>query len=140
MSSETIAYLAGIIDGEGYIDLRFVNGTLMARLEVSNTNEDLIDWLVEHFGGSSYSYAGRSPRHKVAYRWVLQGKAVRDLLIAVLPYLVVKVEQAEIVIEFWEVKAQHGIARFCRATPAYLRDASPLVEAIRILNRFWLLK
>lgn len=106
-TSEQLAYLAGIIDGEGSIsvELQRANGKgrrldyYTLRMCVFNTNLDLIKWIVETFGGAYYhntKYEGR----KQCYTWKIFGDKLLDIVSACHPYFIVKKKHADIVMEF----------------------------------------
>ena len=113
-------YLAGLIDGEGHISItrsdkpeyRTQRGTMKLYpcpvryglvVAVSNTDIRLVKWLKETFGGS---YNGgrpfkKHPNWKPKYQWNVCGNKDKELfLLALLPYLVLKREQAIIALEF----------------------------------------
>ena len=94
-----IAYLAGIVDGEGYIGLTKNKGTYGPRLLVGMTDKIVIDLLLETFGGHVYESKVRSGR--VLYRWHVVNKLDLDRILShLLPYLRAKRAQAELVLEF----------------------------------------
>lgn len=99
-------YLAGIIDGEGCITIGRgfrPNGTINynAILMVTNTDLKVIKWLHEQFGGSYYKSKPNNFVSKESYRWRMLKKAEIELmLLAIIPYLIIKKEQAKILLEF----------------------------------------
>lgn len=100
------AYLAGIIDGEGYIAVyrhyQNKSGTFGYRLRVgvTNTDKDLILWLHGKFAGQfcdgRIGGEGYKPRYDVVW---YSSHACKVLKLA-LPYLKSKKLKAEIAIEF----------------------------------------
>jgi len=98
-------YLAGILDGEGCLSITAGQKATCinynSTLQVQNTSKQLIDWLQTKFGGSVYLSKKETEKTKEAYMWrVLKKKEIEVLLLATLPYLVVKREQAKILLEF----------------------------------------
>lgn len=98
-------YLAGILDGEGCITVGAGQKNTCVNynsiLVVQNTSKPLIDWLQQKFGGSVYLSKKSTAKTKEAYMWrVLKKKDIEILLLATLPYLVVKREQAKLLLEF----------------------------------------
>jgi hypothetical protein len=113
-----IAYLAGILDGEGTISIcdkrimkrkskgiRKTNKVYRARVNFStnvtvcNTDPVIIDWLVANFGGS-VSYSKRQKTNwKQKITWIMPTAQISIILEKVLPYLVLKKEQAKLMIE-----------------------------------------
>jgi hypothetical protein len=108
MKDRNWSYLAGLFDGEGCIsicerkDAKGDNAFIFC-IQITNTNTDLMKWLVSHFGGVYYSQDGKSRKAnwKPSYRWRVKGrKNEEEFLLGVLPYLVVKREQALLALEF----------------------------------------
>lgn len=106
-------YLAAMIDGEGFISVAkgkkpAPNGqgymTDAPRynviVSVTNTSEVLMKWLVENFGGSWSRDKSQNPKWKPRCSWRCTGNKNKEIvLLAVLPYLVIKREQAIIGLE-----------------------------------------
>jgi len=104
-----LAYLAGIIDGEG----AFIIGAYAKNpktgtphfhttIQLSSTDECLIDWLVENFGGKKSKYTPKqTPKNsrRPVSRWTIFSDRVKHLCEVMMPYLVIKKEQAETMIE-----------------------------------------
>lgn len=105
---EKLAYLAGIIDGEGNIDIakgpihnRMKSPSYSLRLAVGNTDEKLLLWLKDNFGGSIYKQLQR-PNRKPSWTWTLTNKKAFQLLLEIKDLSVIKQEQINIAIEFQE--------------------------------------
>lgn len=97
MNSERLAYMAGIVDGEGCITIHSTRGYFGLEIYVVNTYKPLLDWVESLFGGATYLHKVKtSPR----WDWQIRGKDAQDLLITLLPYLIVKRNQAELAIAF----------------------------------------
>jgi len=110
LSETDKAYLAGILDGEGCISFGSRAGKyLTVTLQVTNTNFELIKWLIGHLGaGNWYGYAPRVGNRRPCYLWSVAGKRATDIIRQVLPYLVLKRPQAELTI---------ALPRFKNASP-----------------------
>ena len=98
--------MAGLIDGEGCIEILKRKRPeckrkiyYCARLRISNSNKDLIEWLKNSFGGwiEKREIGGN---YKDAYVWVITYSKIEPLLIKILPYLKVKKKQGEILRKF----------------------------------------
>lgn len=107
MNEATMGYTAGIIDGEGCINIYYQSyapdrGYKRHRLQliVANTNYHLMAWFRDHWGGKVYKCKRCKPHHATPYQWRLWGKAAGKFLEQLLPYLVLKGRQAEIAIQF----------------------------------------
>lgn len=106
MDVSSCAYLAGIIDGEGWISLwkDKRGGRIRGELGVGNTSKELIDWIHANFGGSVYPkngndtcyYEGAEGRvlGKDRYKVIWRGEESSKLLPHLLPFLIVKYNKA----------------------------------------------
>ena len=99
----TLAYLAGLVDGEGSISIKYNKKTKVysATIAVGMTQKEGLDLLVETFGGKLREDL-TSNRKSTMYRWQLTSKPdVTRVLEALLPYLRVKKELAVKVLRFY---------------------------------------
>lgn len=103
------AYMAGIVDGEGGLTIGSYtkgptgNPWYGVYLVISSTNEVLIDWLSNIFGSHKMKYtrAQMAPNCKrQVYRWQCGGDRLYHICELILPYVVIKKRQVEIVMEF----------------------------------------
>ena len=112
LSDTQWAYLAGIMDGEGSFSIArggrkpsygHPNGYTNWQLKISigNTNESLHDYLLENVGGAKYmGHRSKTDKQKHGYNWQLHGKEnMKEFITGVLPYLVLKKEQALVALE-----------------------------------------
>jgi hypothetical protein len=79
------------------------NGTwhFILNIGMTSTDERLIKWIELHFGGKHYTDKRHQQNWKPALRWrVLGRKAQERLLLGILPYLVIKKEQAGLALDF----------------------------------------
>ena len=100
MGAEEAAYLAGLVDGEGYLSLRIhyrkrdnqlvVDPALQITLLRDERNSQLLDWIRQRFGGYICS-------HGRGVRWVVKGKALEKVLDSIDPYLKLKREEARVI-------------------------------------------
>lgn len=108
------AYVAGFVDGEGYISLKRGNSKeskyvfYTPVITVSSTVESIIYWLKESFGGWYYPSKPKNGKNwKDQYRWTLTGKNLRPFLQTIYPYLRIKKKQCELVLR--KIKLQETI-------------------------------
>lgn len=100
MSEAGAAWVAGIIDGEGYIkvqhDRRNPNWSPYLRVVVGMTDKTTIDMLHQMTGiGNVRQEVPDNPNHSPVWYWdVSTGKHVKDLLRKVFPYMVTKRKEA----------------------------------------------
>jgi hypothetical protein len=90
MISETLlAWMAGIIDGEGSICLTR-NGTkerLSPVIEVPNTQPELVTIFKEYFGGSIGNKKIYKPHHTPSLQWKLTNRGAIDTMKLLRPYM-----------------------------------------------------
>ena len=98
---DKLAYLAGIIDGEGTICIRPNKLSYSPSISVGSTSPSLISWLEINFGGtvSQKKLHGNRQDSQV---WVLHKRElVRNLLIEIYPHLIIKQLNAHLVYQFY---------------------------------------
>ena len=118
------AYVAGIWDGEGSFSIGrggrkpnhdhpkgYYNYQLL--ISLGNTNVILIDWLVGMLGGAKYlGYRPKTDKHKTGYLWRIHGKEQqRDFICGVLPYLLLKKEQALLALQTLDIEGKNPEVR-----------------------------
>jgi len=94
---EKLAYLAGLIDGEGTITLLPTypdRGIYATYLIVSNSDENLMNWLVKNFGGVIKELKSRKEGSKPVFNWILRTKKAAELIEKCYPYLI------EVILEY----------------------------------------
>jgi len=103
-----LAYVAGLIDGDGWINCKerkWGSKTVLSLgVAVNLTDKKAIEWLKETFkGGCVYSY--KPKRGKRNYQWQLHRWIdVYLFLKAIVPYLVIKKDRAKKIIKVIEEK------------------------------------
>lgn len=108
-----LAYTAGLLDGEGSIVIAVSKPTEKNKLRtkshwlqvsITNTNREIIDWLLSTFGGHISDGTKSISRNKQrpTWNWRITSRKARDFLMKILPYLKIKRMHAEIAIEFQE--------------------------------------
>jgi hypothetical protein len=123
------AYIAGIIDGEGWIGIHHVGsgggssrrpGQYRMCVEVGNTNEAIIQFLHRRLGGST-SFRSAKGAAKAHWKWASSSYVAMFVLDAVLPYLIIKKRQAVL----------------CRRFQRYTQSPSRIVteKALRVHKR-----
>ena len=136
MTEAEWGYLAGIIDGEGCISLDHRAHPILI---VGNTSEALILWLRDHVAQGSVQVRSShwNPKHKKQWAWRLAGQKIGPLLIALLPYLVIKKAQAELVIAVCgTIQPYHsGRGSMPRLTSEVQRLRESHILQLRALNK-----
>ena len=102
-----LAYLAGVIDGEGCIGIRktkrtgsFKSTRYSAVLTIGNTSRLLIEQLMAAFGAGCVTYRYPTKTKRACYLWTVSSLGARHVLCNVHPYLIVKRRQAAVLLEF----------------------------------------
>ena len=121
VTTHDLAYLAGIVDGEGCIYAEAKRSRSSIRLTVTNTSLALINWIVGRFGGNVHVCKKSRRRKRICYSWYVNGQRLAArILAAIIPYMVIKRKQAELALQ-WQ--------------PGMSAEASAaMVEAMSALN------
>lgn len=116
-TKETVyAYIAGIVDGEGYIGIKkglpssinkMRSPKYEARISIAMTDREAITLIERTFGiyCSTRLRSKRNALHKPCYQFDVTNQRVGTILRSVLPYLRIKREQALTVIAFCELRS-----------------------------------
>jgi hypothetical protein len=104
-----LAYVAGIIDGEGWIGFKAPKDKTKKRylavvVEVSMTNPTIPYMLSVQFGGSFTESGSRSENRKDQFRWILTGKGAIEFINQIYEFLLVKRKQANLAIAFMQLQ------------------------------------
>ena len=119
VDSLILAYLAGIIDGEGCIAIYGYHGNwIMSHgkrhrgfrldVKVGMGEPEAVQLLMKTFGGSIYVRKITPNGNKPSYSWTVSAKLAIACLRQLIPFLRVKKAQAEIALEFWDVREAMG--------------------------------
>jgi hypothetical protein len=116
MSTDTIAYIAGLFDGEGCVTCKKVKtkrkdrpkefyNQWYIRCEIAMTDKHIIQWLHETLGfgwSKEKKYHNRPTHHKRQWRWSC---GYRDALLfakIIWPYVQVKIHDIEKIIDHYD--------------------------------------
>lgn len=100
----TLGYLAGLVDSEGCIGIsttrskQSLSDSYKINVSITNTDENLIDWLYNTIGGSIVTLALKN-NCKQTWRWNLYGNNAYLFLNYLIDFLIIKRKQAKIAIE-----------------------------------------
>lgn len=114
MKRTDLAYVAGIVDGEGCIDIhhRIRPGhnyaELVMRVSVTSTDLWLCHMLKMGFGGKVSERSGLPSTRKRTFDWKIERNSAADFLKLILPYMHLKGPQAELAIQFQSQRGQHA--------------------------------
>jgi hypothetical protein len=132
---EMFAYTAGLFDGEGCINITKVNPKegranvnpcYSLSVSLASTNQSVVEWLKEMFGGSitdrsQHKYYRKNPGWMPAWNWAAGSNLAQTFLTFILPYLKIKQFQAELALKFQDYKHEH---------PIYTRDYQYIQEVL----------
>lgn len=129
------AYLAGIIDGEGCVFIQINEGVLRKNYSlqciVASTNFELLYWILETTGVGSIHKRHSRPGNLQGWNYVSTTLNAKSILESVLPYLIVKKEQAILGIELQKLCTSAGL----RATSEQMERKAYLAQRIKDLKR-----
>ena len=100
-------YLAGMIDADGSIGTTRtgMNRNIVGRVIIANTNHDFLQSIKEEFGGSlSLRKQGSKPNWKPFGSISWTNRRAEIVLENILPFLIIKQEQAKLVLELIKMK------------------------------------
>jgi hypothetical protein len=138
------AWLAAIVDGEGTIMLSRRKHNLARRgfyyipaLEISNSNKALLIKIWEIIGeGGVYPErrSERNPRWKK--KWLYNGSAgvMRAILPQILPYLIIKKDQAKTMLEYLQHAIDNPIVGRKEIPPGYYPRIDALYLMLKKMN------
>lgn len=144
--NEVYSYLAGIIDGEGSIDVSVAipvkqrkSHSYRIRLKCSMCKDGAIKLLKKEFGGKIFLRTRKNPRHNPLFEWSIRSDLALNALNKILPYLRIKNRQAILAIELHELVSktilnEKGKQGFQRTSKKESFKRRLLCEKIRKLN------
>lgn len=92
-----LAYIAGILDGEGSITGSALSYRVQVRLAIHNSNIELLNWINERFDGHITDVTSGSPLTKrTCYVWVPYGHTIDRFLKLIYPFMRIKKKQARL--------------------------------------------
>jgi len=130
-SRDSIIYLAGIVDGEGALVISKHTSNhkrgynYQVRLEVSNTEKRLPDWIFEHFDGRVSAYTPKqTPKNsrKPVFRWTCEGERLTHICELIYPFSVFKKEEIDIVLEMRYTLQKPISRKGCQGIPPITQE------------------
>lgn len=101
-----LAYLAGMIDGDGYITVtrstRSGKIYFGPQVGIAGTRREPHDLASSIWGGKVSLYHPKNPFHRGQYQWSRQDDSAVPIIEAIYPYLLVKKEQASLALDLFE--------------------------------------
>lgn len=129
LSPTDAAYIAGFLDGEGSIMVFKHRNAYALRVSFANNKLNVLEWIRDRAGVGNITKKERaSSKHATSYALLINGQAAKTLLDQISGYLVVKKEQSEIGISFFDnLRIPH-----LKADREWQRDIS---DKLKCLNR-----
>lgn len=133
-----LAYIAGILDGEGSIIIssarskKSVNLSHSLNLVFANSDDELMLWLQHRCGGTMYMRPATA-KWKSMYRLEVYGRQAEQLIYAICPFLIVKRARAAIAIAFFNLRDGHRGRH--RLDPETVAQRESLKQRLHVLNR-----
>lgn len=93
------AYVAGLIDAEGYLSIRRAGKKKTIVLSVEMIDRPLLEFLKSSYGGTVVS-VGMTRTGNPVYRWVLTARKAAEATKKIKPFLTLKSDQADIMIRY----------------------------------------
>lgn len=115
ISDTTLAYIAGLIDGEGYIGVKKSGAYKCqgrktpgyhARIQIRMVHEGAIKTLAEALGGWYFKEKPRLAKGRPLYCYQASDASAEEVLRKVMPYLIVKRESAELVLRLRALQSE----------------------------------
>lgn len=99
----TLAYIAGMIDGDGYISIvrsvRAGKEYYGAQVGIAGTRPEPHQLASSIWGGTVSRYEPANPNHRAQYQWSRQGAIAAKVIEAIEPYLLIKRDHALLALE-----------------------------------------
>lgn len=136
-----LSYLAGIVDGEGSIEIvKESSKNLYYRIKIGiyNTNKDLLTFCTSIAPTASniktYNYG---PTRKDVHRVYWHGEVAVALLNQIYKYLVIKKKHADIALEFYTANETYwkSNSKFGPASPKILTEREAFYQKMKSLNK-----
>lgn len=124
------AYIAGFLDGEGYIGVEKHEDHFLTRVTISNTHKGVIEKIREITGIGTIAVRKEDYRYKTCYVWRLHKQIdMLEFLETIKDFLIVKKEQAELMIKLLKLKKNRS--KYSKPT----KEELEIAEKLRELNK-----
>ena len=136
-----LAYMAGIIDGEGCItavaNTKRGRSYYNAHMSVMTTDRCLADWIQTRFGGIVCTRPTPilHPTWKVRFEWHMYKHGMDIFIPQLLPYLIIKHKHAEKMLEFRETFGASKTGHTHPLPDDIVNQRKKLYEELKSMNR-----
>lgn len=135
---EILAFIAGVFEGEGSISISSLGGKswnkrtdYSLKVRISNTDRNLLDWIVDNYGGKIYK--STTVNNKIVWAWSVHTQKAENFLNTMMPYLICKKERAKIALEFRRTK-DNGHRNWYRIPEAISKLREEIYLRLKQLN------
>lgn len=141
MREVILAYLAGIIDGEGHVSIhmhrRRYGLYATARIAVGMTNPVPVYALAQTFGGTVKEKPPQGNSRKKLYLWQISDHLAYHTAALLLPYLTVKAPQAACILALASMKVEPRVREknWWTRPPEYRQREKALSETTKLFNQ-----
>jgi hypothetical protein len=120
-----LAYVAGLVDGEGSIGFTKVGAhrSWVPRVSITNTNLDVLEDIGKKFGGYIVPLSQRKEGWKQGYSWLILNSSAVSFIDLIYPWLRIKREQAWLLFLWDCIRPGKGIKR-----------TTETIEALELIN------
>lgn len=137
------AYLAGLFDGEGTFTISNSpprNGSpsyAFREVYVTNTNLEVLEWLKSKLGGTIRITRHSGKGWKDVYKWHAGAKQHYYVVKNILPFLIIKKKQAELILKFIKLKDKQNASKRGRKglTKSEWEKRNKILQEVRALNK-----
>ena len=135
---EDLAYIAGLFDGEGNIDIsRYTQRTgyvsYVLHVSIANTYRDALDFCKRTLGYGTITKKVGGVKRTIYYNWEAETKQAGRCLRILFPYMIIKSRQAELAIKF-QSKMRHREFYGGTPPPWLIREREEIKIEIMRLN------
>lgn len=124
------ARLAAFVDGEGSLSIQKHGQNL--RLAIGNVSPLLMSWLRDTFTGAIYNKKPSQCCRRIVMQWIQLDSRAEELIRRMYPYLIIKRAQAELALQYRELRK--GSSRGWRNTAEDLEIRESYRETMKSLN------
>jgi len=147
LNSIKLAYLTGIIDGEGCITLkvcRYNDGKICVHplIVIVNTSQELFRFITKNFGGKVYwkENKGSFKANGLIGEYYMYSRKIKEILPLIEKYIIVKKPHLKVLRQFLNLKANNELrdkntGRFKPVEEQYLLKILKLSRTMSILNQ-----
>ena len=133
----SLAYAAGIFDGEGCIYARIAmtkTGSMSTFLSfrVAMCSESVIQWLHDQFGGEICVIPPSRTHKKTQFVWQLRGRKIKSVAQALLPFLKEKYQRAKLALTLVDLISQNN---YRRLDEIGIQERTVIANQIKRFNR-----